>query len=131
MSGFRLVYSDGYFLPIGEHVFASRKYQLVRQLLIGEGVAGAEDLVCPEPATDDDVLLVHTQEYVRKLREGTLNGHEQLQLEVPYSPELVEAFWLHAGGSIRAAELALQDGICVNLGGGFHTPFPITGKGSA
>lgn len=129
MPGFRLVYSDGYFLPIGEHVFASRKYQLVRQLLIGEGVAGARDFICPEPATDDDVRLVHTEEYVRKLREGTLSGHEQLQLEVPYSPELVDAFWLHAGGSIQAAELALQDGIAINLGGGFHHAFPDHGEG--
>jgi len=47
---------------------------------------------------------VHTPEYVHKLKTGTLSAHEELQLEVPYSPELVRAFWLAAGGSILAAE---------------------------
>lgn len=129
MPGFKLVYSDGYVLPIGEHVFASRKYQLVRQLLLGEGVAEPGEFVTPEPASDEDVRLVHTEEYVRKLLTGDLSGREQLLLEVPYSPELVSAFWLHAGGSIQAAELALRDGVCVNLGGGFHHAFPDHGEG--
>jgi acetoin utilization deacetylase AcuC-like enzyme len=129
MLRFRLVYHDGYFLPIGEHVFAAQKYRLVYQLLLREHAAGPGDFVCPEPATDDDVLLVHTEEYVRKLRQGRLNGREQLQLEVPYSPELVKAFWLHAGGTMYAAELALKDGISINLGGGFHHAFPDHGEG--
>jgi acetoin utilization deacetylase AcuC-like enzyme len=129
MLQFKLVYSDRYYLPIGEHVFPAQKYKLVHQLLLGQRYAGPADFVEPTPATDADVRLVHSEEYVRKLREGALSGREELQLEVPYSPELVKAFWLHAGGSIRAAALALEDGISINLGGGFHHAFPDHGEG--
>jgi acetoin utilization deacetylase AcuC-like enzyme len=50
-------------------------------------------------------------------------------LELPYSAELVRAFWLAAGGSILAAQYAMQDGIAVNIGGGFHHAFPGHGEG--
>src|SRR5581483_8576553 len=109
MLPFRLIYSDDYFLPIGAHVFPAAKYRLIKESLLRSGVADAGDFLSPEPATDEDILRVHTPEYVRKLKTGTLSAREELQLEVPYSPELVSAFWLAAGGSIKAAECALQD----------------------
>jgi acetoin utilization deacetylase AcuC-like enzyme len=52
-----------------------------------------------------------------------------MELEIPYSKELVDAFWLAAGGSILAARQALADGVCVNIGGGFHHAFPDHGEG--
>ena len=52
-----------------------------------------------------------------------------MELEVPYSPELVEAFWLAAGGSILAARQALADRVSINIGGGFHHAFPDHGEG--
>ena len=129
MLPFRLVYSDGYYLPLGEHVFPAQKYLLVHQRLLESGVAVPEDFLEPQPASDDDILLVHTPDYVRKLKTGTLSLQEELVLEVPYSPELVRAFWLAAGGSILAAECALRDGVAFNLGGGFHHAFPNHGEG--
>jgi acetoin utilization deacetylase AcuC-like enzyme len=129
MLNFKLVYSDDYFLPLGEHVFAAQKFRLVHQLLLGRHVADPYDFVHPQPASDDDVRLAHTEEWVRKLRESTLSAKEELLLEMPYSPELVRAFWLHAGGSIQAAELALRDGVSINIGGGFHHAFPDHGEG--
>jgi acetoin utilization deacetylase AcuC-like enzyme len=129
MLPFKLVYSDDYFLPIGSHVFPGQKYRLVRDRLIEGGIAGAEDFAAPRPASDEDVLLVHTPQYVHKLKTGTLSGREELQMEVPYSPELVRAFWLAAGGSILAADYSLDDGIGISVGGGFHHAFPDHGEG--
>jgi acetoin utilization deacetylase AcuC-like enzyme len=129
MLPFKLVYSDAYYLPIGAHVFPAAKYRLIRDRLIGRGVATPEDFVLPDAATDEDVLLVHTPEYVRKLKTGTLSARELMELEVPFSAELVQAFWLAAGGSILAAELALRDRVAVNIGGGFHHAFPDHGEG--
>ncbi len=129
MLPFKLVYTNEYYLPIGEHVFPAKKYWMVHQRLLESGTAAPEDFVAPQQAADQDVLLVHTSEYVRKLKTGTLSAHEELQLEVPYSRELVRAFWLAAGGSIQAAELALKDGIGFNIGGGFHHAFPDHGEG--
>ena len=129
MLGFKLVYSDGYYLPIGTHVFPAEKYRLVQQRLLAEGIADPADFVTPEPASDDDILLVHTADYVRKLKTGTLSQTEEMQLEIPYSPELVRAFWLAAGGSIAAAKHAMRDGVAFNIGGGFHHAFPDHGEG--
>jgi len=129
MLPFKLVYSDDYFLPIGSHVFPSEKYKLVHDRLLASRIAAASDFVCPRPATDEDVLLVHTPRYVEKLKTGTLSAREELQMEVPYSPELVRAFWLAAGGSILAADYALNDNIAISIGGGFHHAFPDHGEG--
>jgi acetoin utilization deacetylase AcuC-like enzyme len=129
MLPFKLVYSDDYYLPIGAHVFPAEKYQRIHKRLLETGVAEASDFVTPQPASDRDVLLVHTPEYVHKLKTGTLSAIEELQMEVPYSPELVRAFWLAAGGSILAAEHALKDHIAFNIGGGFHHAFPDHGEG--
>ena len=129
MLPFKLIYSDGYYLPIGAHVFPAEKYRRVHDRLLSTGVAGREDFLDPQPASDADILLVHTPEYVRKLTTGTLSPHEQMQLEVPFSPELVHAFWLAAGGSILAAQQALVARVSINIGGGFHHAFPDHGEG--
>ncbi|HKW17472.1 MAG TPA: histone deacetylase [Terriglobales bacterium] len=129
MLPFKLVHSDGYYLPIGQHVFPAEKYRRIQRRLIETGAAGPEDFVNPQPASDHDVLLVHTSEYVKKLKDGTLSAKEEMQLEVPFSPELVKAFWLAAGGSILAAQHALKDGMALNIGGGFHHAFPDHGEG--
>ncbi len=129
MLPFKLVYSDDYYLPIGAHVFPAEKYKRVHDRLIETGIAEPADFVSPRPASDQDVLLVHTPQYVQKLRTGTLSAREELQLEVPYSPELVRAFWLAAGGSIQAADFALNEKVGFSIGGGFHHAFPDHGEG--
>jgi len=129
MLPFKLVYSDDYYLPIGAHVFPAQKYRMIQRRLLEEHTAEPSDFVTPAPASDDDILLVHTPEYVHKLKTGTLSEFEEMQLEVPFSPELVKAFWLSAGGSILASNLAFKDGIAVNIGGGFHHAFPDHGEG--
>jgi len=129
MLPFKLVYSDHYYLPIGAHVFPAQKYRLIHQRLLETKIAAPADFVEPQPASDDDIRLVHTADYVRKLKTGTLSQLEEMQMEIPYSPELVRAFWLSAGGSILAAEHALRDGLAFNIGGGFHHAFPDHGEG--
>jgi len=129
MLPFKLIYSDEYYLPIGQHVFPAEKYRRVHDRLIETGIADSSDFLTPQPASDQDILLVHTPQYVNKLKTGTLSALEELQLEVPFSPELVHAFWLAAGGSILGAEHALKDGIAINVGGGFHHAFPDHGEG--
>ena len=129
MLPFKLIYSDGYYLPIGAHVFPTEKYKRVHDRLLADGVAEARDFLEPESATDQDILLVHKPEYVNKLKTGTLSSREEMELEVPFSPELVKAFWLAAGGSILGARRALTDGVAISIGGGFHHAFPDHGEG--
>ena len=103
MLPFKLVYSEDYFLPIGAHVFPAQKYRLIHKRLLESGLAEAADFLQPQPASDQDILLVHTSDYVNKLKTGTLSAAEEMTMEIPFSPELVRVFWLSAGGSILAA----------------------------
>jgi acetoin utilization deacetylase AcuC-like enzyme len=126
---FKLVYHEGYDLHFGSHVFPSQKYRLIRERLLADGFAQEADFIQPEPALDEDLLLVHQRRWVTRLKLGTLDYLELLKLEIPYSRQMVEGFWLATGGSILAARMALSDGIGFNIGGGFHHAFPGHGEG--
>lgn len=129
MLPFKLIFSEHYRFPIGEHVFPTRKYEMVRKELLEEGIADVQDFESPTPASENDLLLVHSHFYIDKLMEGTLTAREELLMEIPYSYEAVQGFLWHAGGSILAAERALSDGVAINLGGGFHHAFADHGEG--
>src|SRR5713101_6900165 len=129
MLPFKLVYHERYDLNLGAHVFPSQKFRLIHEMLLRENIAAAQDFLRPEVASDEDILRVHTADWVRKLKPGTLTASEQMRIEVPYSPELVEAFWLAAGGTILAAQSARRDGFGCNLGGGCHHAHPDHGEG--
>src|SRR5882757_5159363 len=129
MLPFKLVYHPRYDLNLGQHVFPSQKFRLLYELLLRENIASSDDIVRPERASDEDLLRVHTPEWVSKLKNGTLTASEIMKLEVPYSPELAEAVWLAAGGTILAGQLALRDGFAGNLTGGFHHAYANHGEG--
>jgi acetoin utilization deacetylase AcuC-like enzyme len=125
----KLIYDDRYDLNLGAHVFPSQKYRLVYERLLQDAIASQEDFLKPVPASDEDILRVHSQDYLYKLKTGTLTRVEVMRMEVPYSAELIEACWLAAGGSILAARRALEDGFSANIGGGFHHAYPDHGEG--
>lgn len=117
-----LVYQDGYDLNLGSHVFPSRKYKMIRERL-------GWPVETPPEASDEDILRVHSQSWMAGMRDGTLTPAQIQRLEIPWSPQMARAFRLCAGGTILAAELALQHGGAYNIGGGFHHAFPNHGEG--
>src|SRR5277367_4259431 len=129
MLPFKIIYHDEYDLNLGAHVFPSQKFRLIAEKLVDDGIASADDFLRPDAASDADILLVHTPEWVEKLQTGTLTLSDIMLLEVPYSRELVNAFWLSAGGTTLAAQHALRDGFGCNIGGGFHHAYPEHGEG--
>ena len=129
MLPFKIAYHAGYDLNLGEHVFPSQKYRLIHEKLLAEAIAAPQDFFEPKPASDEDILRVHTSDWVEKLKTGKLSPSEKMKLEVPYSKELVAAFWLAAAGTIVAAQHSLRDGFGCNLGGGFHHAYPGHGEG--
>lgn len=124
-----IVWHEGYEADIGPHVFPTRKYRFARDRLIGEGALSETDIRRPEPVSDEQVALVHTTGYLEKIRYNDFSWQDVMILEVPFSPELREAMWLCAGGSILTGRLALEHGLAVHLGGGFHHAFPDHGEG--
>ncbi|MGH9722831.1 MAG: histone deacetylase family protein, partial [Bryobacteraceae bacterium] len=129
MLPFRLVYHEQYDLKLGEHVFPSQKYRMIREQMIEEGFAGPEDFVAPEPATDDDLCLAHDAEWIARLRDGTLSHAELMRLEIPFIPQTRDAFWCATGGTKLATRLALELRVGFNLSGGFHHAYAAHGEG--
>lgn len=124
-----VVWHEAYEVDIGPHVFPTAKYRLVVERLLAEGALAREELRRPEPATDRQIALVHTADYLRKIATDGFSTAERRALEVPFTAGLREASWLCAGGTILAARLALRGGVAVHLGGGFHHAFPDHGEG--
>jgi acetoin utilization deacetylase AcuC-like enzyme len=126
---FRLVYSNEYWMfDTGKHVFPLQKYRIVYEQLLSMG-AKRDDFLRPRPAPDADVLLVHTARWLKHLKCGTLLPAEVRALEIRFSAELVRFALLSVGGTVMAARRALQDGMAVHIGGGFHHAFRDHGEG--
>jgi acetoin utilization deacetylase AcuC-like enzyme len=104
------------------------KYRLIYERLISWGVK-KENVLEPQPAEEDDILRVHSQRYLKKLKTGRLSHAEMLALELPYSPDLLSFAKLHVGGTIIATEKAVEEGMAAHLGGGFHHAFSDHGEG--
>lgn len=126
---FRFVYSDAYWMvDLGNHVFPAEKYRLIYEKLLRRG-AKKENFKAPEPASDEDLLLVHSPKYLKKLKTGRLSQSEVITMELPYSAEVLDFAQLMVGGTIMAVQLALEDGLSVHIGGGFHHAFHDHGEG--
>lgn len=138
----RVIYSPRYHIDIGSHVFPTRKYQLLYDR-IRTSHPDAEVLE-PQPASWDELALVHTPEYLKKVQTGDFGIAELAQLELPWSAEVVEGFRLMTGGTIHAARLAMmkrgqspfrahedEKGTVpfFHIGGGFHHAFANHGEG--
>ena len=129
MLPFKVIYHPQYDLDLGSHVFPSQKFRLIHDALLAEGIAEASDFLRPEPAPDEDILRVHTPEYVKKLLTDSLTLSERMKLEIPLTELTRNGFWLAAGGSTLAGRKALEDGFAANLSGGFHHAYPRHGEG--
>ncbi len=126
---FKFVYSDTYWMvDLGNHVFPAEKYRMVYEKLLIKG-AKREHFQEPEPAMEEEILLVHSLRYLKKLKSGKLSPAEIMTLELPYSPELLDFALLMVGGTVKAARLAMEDGLAVHIGGGFHHAFQDHGEG--
>jgi len=147
------VYSDRYRIDLGLHVFPTAKYRLIAERLSQRPDIA---LVEPEPATWAQLALVHTAEYLAKMRDGTLGETEVDQLELPWSAGMVDGFRLMVGGTVQAGLLATglevtslksqvredvrEDDaasrpatsdfrVVCHVGGGLHHAFPNHGEG--
>jgi acetoin utilization deacetylase AcuC-like enzyme len=130
MSSYRIFYSPYYYADIGEgHVFPIKKFELVRDKLLAEETLSSSEIVEPQPAEIEDVLLIHTKDYVSRLRGGTLTAKEVRKLGLPWSQSLVRRSFLATSGTINAAKHALETGVSSNLAGGTHHAFPDRGEG--
>jgi len=114
-------------------VFPTEKYERIAALVGGPFVE-------PAAASWEQLALVHTTEYLGKMRDGALTADDIAELELPWSSEMVDAFRLMTGGTIEAARIAcgvtaaghespVASPVVVHIGGGLHHAFPNHGEG--
>ena len=109
-------------LPPG-HRFPIAKYALLRDRVLREGLVAPAHLHDPERARADELLLVHTPDYVERLTRGCLTEDEVRRVGLPWSPLRVERSYRAVGGTCEAARAALEHGVTMNLAGGTHHAF--------
>jgi acetoin utilization deacetylase AcuC-like enzyme len=101
----------------------------VRDKLLAEGTVEPAEIVEPGPAPLEDVLLVHTTDYVSRLCSGNLTPKEIRRLGLPWSESLVQRSFYAVGGTLAATRASLAAGYSSNLAGGTHHSFPERGEG--
>ena len=125
-----VTYHPGYVTDIGAgHRFPMQKYRLVYERLLAEGTLNPEHIVTPTPVTTEDLLLVHTRDYVTRFLEGRMTDGEMRTLGFPWSKGLARRAQLAVNGTIMASELAWHEGLAANLAGGSHHSFADHGEG--
>jgi acetoin utilization deacetylase AcuC-like enzyme len=115
-------------LPPG-HRFPVAKYAMLRDRVISDRLVAADHVLDPERASVDDLLRVHTMDYVTRFAEGRLDDAEVRRLGFPWSPALMERSLRAVGGTIAASDRALVEGVAMNLAGGTHHAFADHGEG--
>ena len=121
----KVFYSPRYEVALPGHIWPTSKYRLIAERLAGPAI----EFVEPAAVSWEDLALVHTAEYLDKLRTNTLTAEDIATLELPWQPELAGAFRLMVGGTCGAAAAALDDGRAAHLGGGLHHAFANHGEG--
>jgi acetoin utilization deacetylase AcuC-like enzyme len=114
-------YTDIFVLPLPEgHRFPMSKYRLLRERIVAEGILPEDNLIVPEPASDEDILRCHDAGYFERIRTGTASRQEMLRIGFPWSEKMFERCKRSSGATIAAAITALSEGTAANLAGGTH-----------
>lgn len=118
-------HDPGFAAPIGEHVMPMRKFQLVADAIATRAGVRIE---APAPIAVEDLLRVHTREYVESIRTGEPRALAESQ-KFPWSPALWPSVRLTNGAVLAAAERALEDGVAAAVASGFHHAHADHGEG--
>jgi len=120
----RFVWSQKYRVRFRLHISPVKKYGLIYDHATGEGLLTKSDFAEPVHLHDDDLSLVHGRGYLWRLYLlgstplGLLNG------ENPISRGILNRLKVVCGGTYLACKIALEQGVGMNLCGGFHHAFP-------
>jgi histone deacetylase 11 len=108
------------------HPFDGRKYRRIHEALVARGLRRPRDFVRPRPVSRADLLKVHTPDYLKSLMKPDVLARI---LEVPVVRRLpawaidwriLRPMRYATGGTVLACRLALEHGVAINLGGGYH-----------
>ena len=94
-------YSDTFELPLpAAHRFPMEKYRLLRERLQTSEFREQLEFRLPDAATDRELLLVHTPDYLDKVKQGTLSTIEERRIGFPWSRGMVERSCRSTGATL-------------------------------
>ena len=103
------------------------KYTLLRDAVAAD-MPGL-DVYAALPASEGELALVHTPDYIDAVMQGTLSAAQQREIGFPWSSRMAQRSVHSVGATIAAARAALHDGVAANLAGGTHHAFADKGSG--
>ncbi|WP_439815761.1 histone deacetylase family protein [Zavarzinia sp. CC-PAN008] len=122
-----LVFDPGYVVALPEqHRFPMPKAGLLVAELTRHGLTPTHR---PRPAPRAWLTLVHDAAYVDAVLDGTLDAARQREIGVPLTPPVIQRARLAVGGTVLAANLALDHGQASNTAGGSHHAHAARGAG--
>ncbi|WP_026690686.1 acetoin utilization protein AcuC [Alteribacter aurantiacus] len=115
------------------HPFNQKRLETTNDLLFTLGALKEEDIVKPRLATEDELLLVHTRDYVEAVKKAS-SSQSQASFastyglgteDTPSFPSMHEAASWLVGGTLTAVDCIFNKGYdhALNLGGGLHHGF--------
>lgn len=126
----KVFYTDKYRVPLPDgHRFPMTKYKLTREFLITNNILKESELFEPNIATEEEILLVHSEDYYESFRTGSIDEKTIRRLGLPWSYDLFLRSLASVGGSLSSAKSTLQNGVAGNLSGGTHHAFRDYGEG--
>lgn len=109
----RVFYSDDY--TMGEGLETVTKSKLLAKMVTDGKVSGVE-LVAPKLATEEELLLIHSPEYV----EGVMSGELKNLAAGVWSKKLLKSILATTGGMRDATNEALRNGRSGSFSSGLH-----------
>lgn len=113
-------------LPPG-HRFPQSKYRLLREHF--EREPGRLRMQPAPAASEGELALAHTPDYVDAVLLGHLSAAAQQEIGFPWSPAMAARSRHSVGASIAAARAALAEGVAANMAGGTHHAYADKGSG--
>ena len=105
------------------------KFGYIYETLIRDGIASLDQFHCPQQATREWLELAHTQAFVHAYLTGTVNAKAMRRIGFPWNAALVNRTCTAIGGTVLAAQLALEHGLACSTAGGTHHAHADFGSG--
>ena len=110
-----------------DNKFPIKKFGELAKALITNKIV--KNFYVPEPCSVETLKEAHTEEYINKIKNKTLDKKEIRKIGFPLVDSVVRRSFIATGGTVLATKLALNYGIACNTAGGSHHATSSEGAG--
>ena len=101
-----------------DNKFPIKKFGELAKALIKNKIV--KNFFIPEPCSVETLKEAHTEDYINKIKNKTLDKNEIRKIGFPLVDSVVRRSFIATGGTVLATKLALNYGIACNTAGGSH-----------